>query len=247
MKKILLFGAGKSATVLIDYLLSNAEKESWQLTVVDADINLAQSKIGISPFGKAVSFDINDENDRRRFISDASIVISLLPPTLHTTVAKSCIELNKSLLTASYIDDEIRNLQSEIKNKKLLFLCEMGLDPGIDHMSAMKIFDKIHADGGKVTSFKSHCGGLVAPESDDNPWHYKISWNPRNIVMAGKAGAIFKQNEKTFRIPYESLFHRNEIVSVPGLEDYAWYPNRDSLSYMPVYGLENTSTFIRTT
>jgi saccharopine dehydrogenase-like NADP-dependent oxidoreductase len=149
MKNILLFGAGKSATVLIDYLLTNAEKEDWQLTVVDADINLAQSKIGVSPFGKAVSFDINDETDRKKFISEAHIVISLLPPTLHTTVAKSCIELNKNLLTASYIDDEIRNLRSEILNRKLLFLCEMGLDPGIDHMSAMKIFDKIHIDGGK--------------------------------------------------------------------------------------------------
>ena len=155
---------------------------------------MAQSKIGISPFGKAVSFDINDETDRKRFISDASIVISLLPPTLHTTVAKNCIELNKSLLTASYIDDEIRNLQSEIENKKLLFLCEMGLDPGIDHMSAMKIIDKIHADGGKIISFKSHCGGLVAPESDDNPWHYKISWNPRNILFAGKSGAHYREN-----------------------------------------------------
>ena len=124
MKNILLFGAGKSATVLIDYLLSNAEKEDWQLTVVDADINLAQSKIGISPFGKAVSFDINDEADRKKFIHEASIVISLLPPTLHTIVAKSCIELNKNLLTASYIDPEIRDLQTEIENKNLLFLCD---------------------------------------------------------------------------------------------------------------------------
>src|SRR4030095_5956815 len=136
MKNILLFGAGKSATVLIDYLLSNAEKEDWQITVVDADINLAQSKIGISPLGKAISFDINDEEDRRKYISESDIVISLLPPTLHTVVAKTCIEKNKNLLTASYIDDEIRVLNSEIANRKLLFLCEMGLDPGIDHMSA---------------------------------------------------------------------------------------------------------------
>src|SRR5678815_1933373 len=244
MKNILLFGAGKSATVLIEYLLSNAEKEDWQLTVVDADINLAQSKIGISPFGKAVSFDINDETDRKRFISDASIVISLLPPTLHTTVAKSCIELNKSLLTASYIDDEIRKLQSRIENKKLLFLCEMGLDPGIDHMSAMKIFDKIHADGGKVISFKSHCGGLVAPESDDNPWHYKISWNPRNIVLAGKAGAEYKLDGKIHHKAYEQLFADCTTVQVDGLEPLAIYPNRDSLSYMPLYQLENADSFV---
>jgi saccharopine dehydrogenase-like NADP-dependent oxidoreductase len=247
MKNILLFGAGKSATVLIDYLLSNAEKEDWQLTVVDADINLAQSKIGISSFGKAVSFDIKDETDRKRFINDASIVISLLPPTLHTTVAKSCIELNKSLLTASYIDDEIRNLQSRIENKKLLFLCEMGLDPGIDHMSAMKIFDKIHADGGKVISFKSHCGGLVAPESDDNPWHYKISWNPRNILLAGKSGAHYRENGEEKKLKYEELFTTDRIVEIPEIGFLSWYPNRDSLSYAPLYGLEDAKTLVRTT
>jgi len=247
MKNILLFGAGKSATVLIDYLLSNAEKEDWQLTVVDADINLAQSKIGISPYGKAVSFDINDETDRKRFISDASIVISLLPPTLHTIVAKSCIELNKSLLTASYIDEEIRNLQSAIENKKLLFLCEMGLDPGIDHMSAMKIFDKIHADGGKIVSFKSHCGGLVAPESDNNPWHYKISWNPRNILLAGKSGAHYRENGEEKKLKYEELFTAERIVEIPEIGFLSWYPNRDSLSYAPLYGLEDAKTIVRTT
>ena len=247
MKNILLFGAGKSATVLIDYLLTNAEKEDWQLTVVDADINLAQSKIGISPFGKAVSFDIKDETDRKRFISDASIVISLLPPTLHTTVAKNCIELKKNLLTASYIDDEIRNLQSEIKNRNLLFLCEMGLDPGIDHMSAMKIFDKIHADNGKVISFRSHCGGLVAPESDDNPWHYKISWNPRNILLAGKSGAHYRENGEEKIVQYEELFTADRVVEIPDLGFLCWYPNRDSLSYAPLYGLKDAKTFVRTT
>jgi saccharopine dehydrogenase-like NADP-dependent oxidoreductase len=247
MKNILLFGAGKSATVLIDYLLSNAEKENWQITVVDADINLAQSKIGISPFGKAVSFDINNDADRKRFINESSIVISLLPPTLHTIVAKSCIELNKSLLTASYIDEDIRNLQSEIENKKLLFLCEMGLDPGIDHMSAMKIFDKIHADGGKVISFRSHCGGLVAPESDNNPWHYKISWNPRNILLAGKSGAHYRENGEEKKLKYEELFTAERIVEIPKIGFLSWYPNRDSLSYAPLYGLENAKTLIRTT
>ena len=247
MKNILLFGAGKSATILIDYLLSNAEKEDWQLTVVDADINLAQSKVGISPFGKAVSFDINDAADRHQFMSGAEIIISLLPPTLHNVVAKTCIKLNKNLLTASYIDNEIRNLQSEILNKSLLFLCEMGLDPGIDHMSAMKLFDNIHADGGKVTSFKSHCGGLVAPESDDNPWHYKISWNPRNILLAGKSGAHYRENGEERKLKYEELFTTDRIVEVPGIGFLSWYPNRDSLSYAPLYDLKDARTIIRTT
>ena len=247
MKNILLFGAGKSATILIEYLLSNAEKEGWQVNVVDADINLAQSKIGHSPFGKAISFDINDETDRSKYIREADIVISLLPPALHSVVAKTCIVKKKNLLTASYIDEEIRNQKSEIENRNLLFLCEMGLDPGIDHMSAMKIFDKIHADGGKVISFKSHCGGLVAPESDDNPWHYKVSWNPRNILLAGKSGAHYLDNGVEKKLKYEELFTADRIVSIPDLGYLCWYPNRDSLSYAPLYGLENAKTIIRTT
>jgi saccharopine dehydrogenase-like NADP-dependent oxidoreductase len=248
MKKILLFGAGKSATVLIDYLLANAEKESWDATVVDASIQLAKSKIGDSAFGKAISFDINDEVQRKKYINEADIVISLLPPALHTVVAKTCIHLNKNLLTASYIDEEIRKLQSEIADRKLLFLCEMGLDPGIDHMSAMKIFDNIRADGGKITSFKSHCGGLVAPESDDNPWHYKISWNPRNILLAGKSGAHYREDDKEVKLSYEKLFSEDRLVQIPGLDNsLSWYPNRDSLSYAPLYGLEDVKTFVRTT
>ncbi len=247
MKQILLFGAGKSATVLIDYLLVNAEKENWKLVVADANLQLALDKIKNSSFGAAVSFDIMDDDKREKYISNASIVISMLPPALHSKVAKDCVRFSKHLLTASYVDDEIRSMQAEIKNKNLLFLCEMGLDPGIDHMSAMKLIDGIHAKGGHISSFKSHCGGLVAPESDNNPWHYKISWNPRNIVLAGKAGAVYKKDDEIFNITYESVFENNETVTIPGLGDLAFYPNRDSLSYIPVYGLEETSTFIRTT
>jgi len=247
MKHILLFGAGKSATVLIDYLLSHGETEQWRLTVADANLQLALDKINNSPFGTAVSFDVSDDDKRAEHIRTADIIISMLPPLLHNKVAKDCVTFSKNLLTASYVDDEMRSLKTEIENKKLLFLCEMGLDPGIDHMSAMRLLDHIHAKGGTVISFKSHCGGLVAPESDDNPWHYKISWNPRNIVTAGKAGAVFKKEGKTFTVPYESLFDHNDTVSIPGLADYAFYPNRDSLSYIPVYGLDKIPTFIRTT
>lgn len=247
MKTILLFGAGRSATVLIDYLLKKAENENWKIIIVDADINLAKSKTNDSSFADAVCFDINDEAKRKEFISNADIVISLLPPALHTIVAITCVDENKNLLTASYIDETIKSLKSKIESKELLFLCEMGLDPGIDHMSAMKLINEIHEAGGKINSFKSHCGGLVAPESDDNPWHYKISWNPRNIVMAGKAGADFKTNGEIEKIPYELLFADCKKVSVPGLYDFAYYPNRDSLSYTPLYGLEETATFVRTT
>ena len=215
--------------------------------MVDADINLAQSKIGISSFGNAISFDINNEDERLKYISEADIVISLLPPALHSVVARTCIQKKKNLLTASYIDDEIRQQATKIENNKLLFLCEMGLDPGIDHMSAMQIFDKIKSEGGQITSFKSHCGGLVAPESDDNPWHYKISWNPRNILLAGKSGAHYRENGEEKRLKYEELFTADRIVSIPDLGYLCWYPNRDSLSYESIYGLEKVNTLIRTT
>jgi saccharopine dehydrogenase-like NADP-dependent oxidoreductase len=247
MKNILLFGAGKSATVLIEYLLNNAAEGNWKLILVDADINLAKSKISNSPYGEAVSFDINTEEERRNYISVADIVISLLPPHLHIAIANDCVLLGKNLLTASYLDDDIKKLQPEIEKKGLLFLYEMGLDPGIDHMSAMQMIDEIRKNDGKTTSFKSHCGGLVAPESDDNPWHYKISWNPRNILMAGKAGAHYIENGKDVKLKHEELFTPERIVDIPGLGLLSWYPNRDSLSYTKLYGLENTNTFIRTT
>jgi saccharopine dehydrogenase-like NADP-dependent oxidoreductase len=247
MNQVLLFGAGKSATILIEYLLENAKEGNWELILVDANLELAASKIGASPSGKAVSFDIMDEEKRRKYISGADVVISMLPPTLHILVAKDCVTLSKHLLTASYVDNQIKKLQQEVSDKGILFLCEMGLDPGIDHMSAMKIIDGIHSEGGKITSFKSHCGGLVAPESDDNPWHYKISWNPRNIILAGKAGAHFKEKGKEIKLTYEELFTPDHVVDIPEIGFLSWYPNRDSLSYTSLYGLESADTFIRTT
>ncbi len=247
MKNILLFGAGKSATVLIEYLLNNAATEGWHLTIVDANLHLAASKVGDSHSGTAVSFDINNRQETRQYIANATIVISLLPPHLHILVATDCLALAKNLLTASYADDDIKKLSSQIAGKNLLFLYEMGLDPGIDHMSAMKIIDEIRVEEGHVTSFKSHCGGLVAPESDDNPWHYKISWNPRNILLAGKAGAHYKQAGEEIKLTYKELFNEQRNVTIPELGVFAWYPNRDSLSYAELYKLENVETFIRTT
>lgn len=247
MKKVLLFGAGKSATVLIEYLLNNAESEGWQLTVVDADLASAQKKIGNSKFGTAVSFDISNAETRADYISKADIVISLMPPTLHFLIAKDCLRFKKNLLTASYVDEQMRSLKNEVIENGLLFLCEMGLDPGIDHMSAKKLIDEIHADGGKISSFYSHCGGLIAPESDNNPWHYKISWNPKNIVTAGQAGAMFKENGEIKELEYKELFAEKRYVVIPGHDVLCWYPNRDSLSYISLYAVEECDTFIRTT
>ncbi len=187
-------------------------------------------------------------NEKRiDLIKEVDIIISMLPPHLHFLVANDCLNYSKHLLTASYIDADIKKLDKQIEEKGLLFLCEMGLDPGIDHMSAMKIFDRIKNKGGKITSFKSHCGGLVSPGSDDNPWHYKITWNPGNIVMAGSSGAVYKLNGAVVTKSYHQIFNDNKEVDVPGLFPLAWYPNRDSLSYIDTYGLHDVDTFIRTT
>ena len=247
MKKILLFGAGKSATVLIQYLAEQAEINGWQLTVVDANASLLQSRLQQHPMARGISFDIHDENLRRQQITESDLVISLLPPALHLMVAQDCLQSGKHLLTASYVDPQIRAMAKEIEAKGILFLCEMGLDPGIDHMSAQKIISEIKAEGGQIHSFISHCGGLVAPESDDNPWHYKISWNPRNVVLAGKAGAVYLQEGKEISLGYEELFREKRFTLVPGLEPLCWYPNRDSVSYKATYGLDDCPTFIRGT
>jgi saccharopine dehydrogenase-like NADP-dependent oxidoreductase len=245
---ILLFGAGKSATVLIDYLIDNAAQNNWKTIIADADENLILSKTNNHPSTTAVKVDITNNEQRRALIQQASIVISMMPPALHFLIAEDCITHSKNLLTASYISDDIENLKSKIEDQKLLFLCEMGLDPGIDHMSAMQIIDGIHAKGGVITSFKSHCGGLVAPESDDNPWHYKISWNPKNIVMAGKAGAIYKTDGNIVKETYEELFEVERGVQFDEEIGFlSYYPNRDSLGYIDTYGLQTADTFIRTT
>jgi saccharopine dehydrogenase (NADP+, L-glutamate forming) len=247
MKNIVIFGAGKSATSLIDYLGKVCLEKNWNLVVCDADLPLAQSKIGGYTKAKAVSVEVSDESKRRLLILQADVVISMLPPHLHFLIANDCLQIGRHLLNASYVDEKIEKLSSEIKERGLLFLCEMGLDPGIDHMSAMKIIHQVKNKGGKIQSFKSHCGGLVSPESDDNPWHYKITWNPANIVMAGSSGAVFKEDGIIKEIPYQKIFHNCKIVDVPGLFPLAWYPNRDSLSYIKTYGLQGMDTFIRTT
>ncbi len=247
MKHILLFGAGKSATVLIDYLKHLATANEFAVTVADGNLQTIQLKVGEHAFVKAKQANVEHELERQSLIKAADVVISLLPPSLHYLIALDCLQFGKHLLTASYVDEKIKALQNEIAAKKLLFLCEMGLDPGIDHMSAMQIVHRIKAQGGTVTSFKSHCGGLVAPESDDNPWHYKISWNPKNIVLAGKGGSIYKENGKEKTLQYEELFTTGNIVTINPQMSLACYPNRDSINYIPLYHLHEADTFIRTT
>ena len=247
MKHILVIGAGKSATCLIEYLVKETALHNWKLTVADGNLALAASKTGQAAHTQAIELNVEAVFQRQQLIQSADIVISLLPPALHFLVAEDCVRFGKHLLTASYIDDKIASLKQQIIDNDLLFLCEMGLDPGIDHMSAMQLIHEIQHKGGTITSFRSHCGGLVAPESDDNPWHYKISWNPRNVVMAGKAGATYRENGVTIHKSYTELFDKNEEVTIPGPGQFAYYPNRDSLGYIPVYQLESAQTFLRTT
>jgi saccharopine dehydrogenase-like NADP-dependent oxidoreductase len=215
--------------------------------VADSNLNAALAKIGDHSFGRAVQLDIHEDVLRKRQIGQADLVISLLPPSLHFIVAKDCIELRKNLITASYLSEEIKSLHIDARNAGLLFMNEIGLDPGIDHMSAMKIIDEIERLGADISSFKSYCGGLVAPESDNNPWHYKISWNARNILNAGKSGAHFMDNGNETKFDYSDLFNQYELIKVPGLGNLAAYANRDSLNYRNYYGLEKVKTMLRAT
>lgn len=247
MTNILVFGAGKSSSYLIKYLLDHAPRHYWQITVADANLNAAVERVGRSDLGSAVQIDISDDKHRKRLIANANMVISLLPPALHIVVARDCLELRRNLVTASYVSDEIQALHRDARDAGLLFMNEIGLDPGIDHMSAMKIIHEVERLGGEIYSFKSYCGGLIAPESDTNPWHYKISWNPRNILMAGKAGADFRLTGFEKHLDYEQLFEDYETIQVPGLGPMAAYANRDSLSYLELYGLHDVKTMLRAT
>jgi saccharopine dehydrogenase-like NADP-dependent oxidoreductase len=247
MKSLLIIGAGRSATILIDYILSHAKENGWFITVADADLELARTKVKGSPHAHATWLDASKENDRRDLIKRHDVVVSLLPPQMHLEVAQDCIQLGKHMVTASYVSKQIFRLGDDARQRALVFMNELGLDPGIDHMSAMQRIHEIEAKGGKITSFRSYTGGVVAPESDDNPWHYKFSWNPRNVVLAGQGTAQFLENGKLKYIPYRRLFRQHHTVMIPGMGLWEVYANRDSLLYKEAYGLENVKTLFRGT
>ena len=247
MNKILIIGAGRSATSLIDYLLKNAAVNNWFVTVSDVSLELAQNKIKGFPNCIAKEFDVNNPTERETIIKEHDLIISMLPASMHAEVARDCVKHRKHMATASYVSDEMKKLDAEAKQKGILLLNEIGLDPGIDHASAMKIIDGIHSKGGEITLFKSYCGGLVAPESNDNPWGYKFSWNPRNVVVAGQGGAHFLENGNLKDVSYNDLFKKIENVSIEGYGNFDGYANRDSISYKEPYHLKNIKTLLRGT
>ena len=214
MKKILVIGAGRSAVTLIKYLLDNAEVNNWSVTVADFSEELAKQAVNNHPNAKAIFFNVTDVVQRENEITLADIVISMLPPAMHIMVAEDCVRLGKNLVTASYVSKEILALDEKAKKAGVLLLNEIGLDPGIDHMSAMQIIDKIKENGGELTSFKSFCGGLVHPDYDNNPWNYKFTWNPRNVVLAGQGTAQYIKQGKYKYIPYHKLFERTETMRI---------------------------------
>ena len=248
MKNILIIGAGKSSSALIKYLLDISEEENLFLTIGDISTENAHKLINNHQNATAIVLDVFDKKQREEQIQKADLVISMLPARFHLDVAKDCIAFNKHMVTASYISDEMKALDAEAKKKGLVFMNEIGLDPGIDHMSAMQIIDRIKDAGGKMLLFESFCGGIVAPESDNNLWNYKFTWNPRNVVLAGQGGAAMFIQEGTYKyIPYHKLFRRSEFLEVKGNGKFEAIANRDSLKYRSVYGLDDIPTMYRGT
>lgn len=247
MKSILVLGAGRSSSSLIQYLLDQALSNDWRIVVADTTPAIAEERIKGHERGRSIAFDIQAP-EAGEWIKQSDVVISLLPPHLHPAVARLCLQHRCHLLTASYVSDEMQGLHQEARAAGLTFINECGLDPGIDHMSAMKVIDGIRNAGGKMISFESFTGGLIAKDTDrENPWRYKFTWNPRNVVMAGQSVARYLEGGRLKFIPYQQLFARLTPVSVPGHGDYDGYANRDSLKYRELYGLQNVQTMLRGT
>ncbi len=248
MKSIVVLGAGRSTYALIQYLATHDDASKWCLHVVDQDLSSLQAKCGPHPSVQTHAADLSQEVVRNTWIERADVVVSMLPAAMHPDVARACLRHGAHLVTASYASEEMKALDAEARAKDLIFLNECGVDPGIDHMSTMEILEKIRLEGGEITSYESFCGGILAPESPSNPWQYKFTWNPRNVVMAGAGGAVKFIQEGLYKfIPYHKLFRRTEFISIPGYGRFEGYANRDSLKYISEYGLDGIPTMYRGT
>jgi len=247
MKNILILGAGMSASTMIRHLLKQSEVHGWKIMITARSIEKATQKIEGHPNGIPKVFDISNMDALSGLVSESDAVMSMLPAKFHPIVAQECVKQSKHLFTTSYVSPEMKALDAEAKSKGLMFMNECGVDPGIDHMSAMKVIDHIKNAGGKLISFESNTGGLVAPEFDNNPWNYKLTWNARNVILAGQAGAKYLENGTYKYVPYHKLFSRTYKVSVLNYGEFEVYANRDSLSYRDVYNLHGIETLVRGT
>ncbi|WP_298900706.1 saccharopine dehydrogenase C-terminal domain-containing protein [uncultured Psychroserpens sp.] len=248
MRKILVIGSGKSTSYLIKYLLDKSIEEELHIIVGDINILNAKKLIGGHENANAIMLDVFDKSSRQTAIENADIVVSMLPARYHIEVAKDCITYRKNMVTASYVSEDMQKLNKAVTEKGLVFMNEIGVDPGIDHMSAMQVIDDIREKGGKMVLFESFTGGLVAPESDNNLWNYKFTWNPRNVVVAGQGSAAKFLQENSYKyIPYNRLFRRTEFLEIDGFGRFEAYANRDSLKYQSVYGLDTIKTLYRGT
>jgi saccharopine dehydrogenase-like NADP-dependent oxidoreductase len=247
-RKILIIGAGRSASALVRYLLDKSAEQKLKISIADISVKNAKKLVGDHRNSEIIELDIFNEKKRKHLVASCDIVISMLPARFHLEIAKDCLEFGKNLVTASYISKELKAMDEEVKKKGLIFMNEIGVDPGIDHMSAMQVIDRIKSKGGKMLLFESFTGGLVAPESDNNLWNYKFTWNPRNVVVAGQGGvAKFIQEGKYKYIPYHKLFRRTEFLSIEGYGRFEALANRDSLNYRDIYGLQDALTLYRGT
>ncbi|MDY0253186.1 MAG: saccharopine dehydrogenase C-terminal domain-containing protein [Tenuifilaceae bacterium] len=243
MKKILILGAGMVSKPIVVYLLN----KGYQVTLGDLDQSKAQSIIGNNPNGKAIRFDVKNEELLNRIVQDHDITVSLLPWIFHPTVAKCCLAHKKNMVTTSYVKPQMQAMDQQAKEAGVIFLNEIGLDPGIDHMSAMRIIDHIHNKGGKVDEFYSFCGALVAPEVEKNPFNYKFTWAPKGVVMAGNNDGKYLMKGRVVEVPTEDLFKKPIKMHCCDVGDMEVYPNRDSLPYIELYGIPEAQTIMRGT
>ncbi|RPJ79164.1 MAG: saccharopine dehydrogenase [Deltaproteobacteria bacterium] len=247
MKRVLILGSGMSSTSLINYLLEHAKDLDISVRVGDIAVESAREKIKNNPRAEAFFFNAEKTDQVSAEVKEADVVVSLLPVKSHPLIARQCVRFGKHLVTASYVSPEMAELNKTAFEKDVLLLNEMGVDPGIDHMSAMQVIDRLKEEGNRLIAFESATGGLVAPEYDDNPWRYKFTWAPFNVVTAGNRGARFLHNGKFKHIPYHKLFRRYETIDIPGYGEFEVYPNRDSLNYQETYGLKDLLTMFRGT
>jgi len=244
MKKALILGAGLVARPLVRYLL---EQPDIEVVVASRTVSKAIKLIDNHPDGVAKELNLKNEESLREEVSKADLVISMVPYSFHPKVAKYCIDFKKHMVTTSYVSEIMKNLDAEAKKAGILILNEVGLDPGIDHMEAMRIIHEVEEKGGEITNFTSYCGGLPAPEANTNPFGYKFSWSPIGVLLAGKNSAQYLKDGQQVFIPSENLFENYSIIPIEGLGDFEGYPNRNSLPYIDLYNIQSTKTMLRGT